>query len=42
MNLKLNQMKLLRYLKIRYVETVGGSGCQLTEVTFKGNGEIKP
>jgi hypothetical protein len=33
---------MVRYLKIRYVETVGGSGCQLIEVTFKGNGAIKP
>jgi hypothetical protein len=34
--------EMVRYLKIRYVETVGGSGCQLIEVTFKGNGAIKP
>jgi hypothetical protein len=34
--------KMVRYLKIRYVETVGGSGCQLIEVTLKGNGAIKP
>lgn len=34
--------EMVRYLKIRYVETVGGSGCQLIEVTLKGNGAIKP
>ena len=34
--------EMVRYLKIRYLETVGGSGCQLIEVTFKGNGAIKP
>lgn len=34
--------EMVRYLKIRYVETVGGSGCQLIEVTFRGNGAIKP
>jgi hypothetical protein len=34
--------EIIRYIKIRYVETVGGSGCQFIEVTFKGNGAIKP
>jgi hypothetical protein len=34
--------EMVRFLKIRYVKTVGGSGCQLIEVTFKGNGAIKP
>jgi len=34
--------EMVRYLKIRYVETVNGSGCQLIEVTLKGYGEIKP
>ena len=34
--------EIIRYLKIRYVETVAGSGCQFIEVTFKGNGAIKP
>ena len=34
--------EMVRYLKIRYLETLGGSGCQLIEVTFKGNGAIKP
>jgi hypothetical protein len=34
--------EMVRFLKIRYIETVRGSGCQLLEVTFKGNGAIKP
>ncbi len=34
--------EIIRYLKIRYLETVGGSACQLIEVAFKGNGAIKP
>ncbi len=33
--------EMVRYLKIRYVETVGGSGFQLLEVSFYGNGAIK-
>ena len=33
-----NQM--VRYLKIRYVSTVAGSGCQFIEVNFEGNGAI--
>lgn len=34
--------EMVRYLKIRYVETVGGSGCQFIEISLKGNGAIKP
>ena len=32
--------EMVRYLKIRYVDTVGGSGCQLLEVSFYGNGAL--
>lgn len=32
--------EMVRYLKIRYVETVGGSGCQLLEVSFYGFGAL--
>ena len=32
--------EMVRYLKIRYVSTVAGSGCQLIEVNFFGNGAI--
>tara|TARA_B100001109_G_scaffold156583_1_gene127404 strand:- start:127 stop:708 length:582 start_codon:yes stop_codon:yes gene_type:complete len=31
---------MVRYLKIRYVSTVAGSGCQFIEVNFFGNGAI--
>jgi hypothetical protein len=34
--------EMVRYLKIRYVETVSGSGCQFIEISLKGNGAIKP
>jgi len=32
--------EMVRYLKIRYVSTVAGSGCQFIEVNFEGNGAI--
>jgi hypothetical protein len=32
--------EMVRYLKIRYVGTVAGSGCQFIEVNFEGNGAI--
>ena len=32
--------EMVRYLKIRYVDTVWGSGCQLLEVSFYGNGAL--
>ena len=32
--------EMVRYLKIRYVSTVAGSGCQFIEVNFFGNGAI--
>lgn len=32
--------ELIRYVKIRYTETVGGSGCQFIEVSFSGNGAL--
>ena len=32
--------EMVRYLKIRYVNTVAGSGCQFIEVNFEGNGAI--
>ena len=32
--------EMIRYLKIRYVNTVAGSGCQFIEVNFEGNGAI--
>lgn len=31
---------MVRYLKIRFVDTVAGSGCQFIEVNFFGNGAI--
>ena len=33
--------EMVRYLKIRYVDTVGGSGCQLLEVSFYGFGALQ-
>ena len=33
--------EMVRFLKIRYIETVRGSGCQLIEITLKGNGAVK-
>lgn len=32
--------EMVRYLKIRYISTVAGSGCQFIEVNFEGNGAI--
>ena len=32
--------EMVRYLKIRYVDTVGGSGCQLLEASFYGFGAL--
>jgi hypothetical protein len=39
-NIETNE--LLRFYKIRYKKTVAGSGCQFIEVSFSGNGAIKP
>ena len=38
----INSDELIRYIKIRYTETVGGRGCQFIEISFSGNGAIKP
>lgn len=32
--------ELFRYVKIRYTETVVGSGCQFIEISFSGNGAL--
>jgi hypothetical protein len=37
---EVNSNEMVRYLKIRYVDTVLGSGCQLLEVSFYGNGAL--
>jgi hypothetical protein len=39
-NIETNE--LFRFYKIRYKKTVAGSGCQLIEISFSGNGAIKP
>ena len=33
--------EMVRYLKIRYVDTVGGSGCKLLEASFYGFGALQ-
>lgn len=39
-NIETNE--LFRFYKIRYKKTVAGSGCQFIEISFSGNGAIKP
>ena len=34
------QASMYRYIRIRWISTVAGSGCQFIEMTFHGMGEI--